>query len=203
MCDGQLSDNEREELMRHIENCPACELAYSAFSAMSEELHELSAVPENLCASVMQKVEPKKKRVSRRIYRFAGLAACFALVSVFALKSVSGAHENVATTSAETGTGAVMERSITSEFTAEESFDDTAMMSAVAHVFISADSAISQLIEVQEETEMCFGELVGIIELEDGTVVEVIDCGGEIICLSNGEYYTPTGSHSEITALFE
>jgi len=90
--DNELSPEEETELERHLEGCPSCRRVKEAFGAISGAVdEELVQPPEELAASVMQKIREsdkcggdrkEKSRNSKRIYlkRYLALAACAALI---------------------------------------------------------------------------------------------------------------------------
>jgi len=90
--DNELSPEEERELKRHLESCPSCRRVKEAFGAVAGALDgELVQPPEELAASVMQKIREsdksgedrkEKSRNSKRIYlkRYLALAACAALI---------------------------------------------------------------------------------------------------------------------------
>ena len=73
---GELSDNERETVLAHMENCPACRAYYEAMSALEGE----DTVPEGFSARVMDAVRttPQTKVRRRRPMwqSVAAMAAC-------------------------------------------------------------------------------------------------------------------------------
>ena len=85
--DGELNEQERGELLAHVEHCPNCRDALSELMilhTMFEELPELDA-PDGFAERVLDRVhaeEPAKKRSRRAWPRV--LAACFALVVISA-----------------------------------------------------------------------------------------------------------------------
>jgi len=92
--DHELSPEEERELERHLESCPSCRKVKEAFGTISGAMdEELVQPPENLAASVMQKIRESdksgedrngegKNRSSKRIHikRYLALAACAALI---------------------------------------------------------------------------------------------------------------------------
>ena len=85
--DGELNENERSDLLSHLEQCDACRERLSELMilhAMFEDLPELDA-PEGFSERVLERVheEERAKRRSRRAWPRV-LAACFALVVISA-----------------------------------------------------------------------------------------------------------------------
>ena len=77
---GELSDNERETVLAHMENCPTCRAYYEAMAGLEGE----DTVPEGFTARVMDAVRatPQTKVRRRRPMwqSVAAMAACAALV---------------------------------------------------------------------------------------------------------------------------
>ena len=85
--DGELNENERSDLLSHLEQCDACRERLSELMilhAMFEDLPELDA-PDGFSERVLKRVheEERAKKRSRRAWPRV-LAACFALVVISA-----------------------------------------------------------------------------------------------------------------------
>lgn len=90
--DGELDEQERGELLAHVEHCPNCRDALSELMilhTMFEELPELDA-PDGFAERVLDRVhaEERAKKRSRRAWPRV-LAACFALVVISAADNSS------------------------------------------------------------------------------------------------------------------
>lgn len=84
LVDAELSDEEKAAVLEHIEECRDCRAVYEAFCDISRCMPQVMVEPPaKLKDSIMENIrsEAKKSRKPRlSIYRFAGLAAVFALV---------------------------------------------------------------------------------------------------------------------------
>ena len=80
--DGEVSPEERRDLMEHLAQCPACRGAYEEMLAMHMAFRELDTeVPGDLAGDVMAKVRSQQKRPRRRYWmQLSVAAACCALV---------------------------------------------------------------------------------------------------------------------------
>ena len=45
LIDNELPDNERQEVLRHIENCSACQMQYNSFIKLKEEEKRMNDLP--------------------------------------------------------------------------------------------------------------------------------------------------------------
>ena len=85
--DGELSENEKEEVLSHVEHCQNCREYLSELMivhAMFEEMPELDA-PEGFSERVRERVHEEKRERSRHRRAWPRvLAACFALLVVTA-----------------------------------------------------------------------------------------------------------------------
>ena len=85
--DGELSENEKEEVLSHVEHCQNCREYLSELMivhTMFEEMPELDA-PEGFSERVLERVHEEKR--ARSLHRRAWprvLAACFALFVITA-----------------------------------------------------------------------------------------------------------------------
>ncbi len=64
--DGELTDRERREITRHLDECARCAAQYDALLAAVERLETLAdpAAPEDLVASVMARLPERRAAVS-------------------------------------------------------------------------------------------------------------------------------------------
>ena len=85
--DGELSENEKEEVLSHVEHCQNCREYLSELMivhTMFEETPELDA-PEGFSERVLERVHEEKRARSRHRRAWPRvLAACFALLVVTA-----------------------------------------------------------------------------------------------------------------------
>lgn len=85
--DGELSENEKEEVLSHVEHCQNCREYLSELMivhTMFEEMPELDA-PEGFSERVLERVHEEKRARSRHRRAWPRvLAACFALVVISA-----------------------------------------------------------------------------------------------------------------------
>lgn len=90
LVDNELSSEEESAVLSHIGQCPDCSTVYGAFCEIAKCLPEMSvAPPDSLKDSIMQKIRDEAKAPRRpklSFFRYAGLAAVFALV-IFAVVS--------------------------------------------------------------------------------------------------------------------
>ena len=103
--DGELSAAEREELMDHLVQCPACREVYGEMAAMHQAFSQLDTeVPGDLTGAVMAKVRAQGQIRKPRTYwwQLTAAAACCALV-VLGYQHFYGAGpmENTADTAGE------------------------------------------------------------------------------------------------------
>ena len=85
--DGELSENEKEEVLSHVEHCQNCREYLSELMivhTMFEEMPELDA-PEGFSERMLERVHEEKRERSRHRRTWPRvLAACFALLVVTA-----------------------------------------------------------------------------------------------------------------------
>lgn len=111
--DGEVTSEERDELMAHIENCPHCAELLAIYTDISLIASEDVEPPEELLAGVMAEVHkinaknaaPAKK--AKVIYlRWAAIAACAALVIFAGTRFIPGTSFDTASGgAANTSTG--------------------------------------------------------------------------------------------------
>ena len=109
--DGEISENEKIELLEHIEKCENCNKEFEELQETVKELREtpLEELPKNYHNELMQKLEneinPKvipirKNKKYKTVYKFIGFAAVFALFIVGGTKAgllnmKDGKYENM------------------------------------------------------------------------------------------------------------
>lgn len=106
--DNMLPSEEQQELMKHLEVCPACRERYEQLAIMTAALGQMDEpVPEELHERIMEAVNrqnPEKKVVpfrKRRWYRgLAGAAAC-AVIAVVAARFVPQLEFDVGSTAGD------------------------------------------------------------------------------------------------------
>ena len=84
--DGELSQQETDELMQHMEICESCRRRFEVLHRFTEETRKLDAEPpETLHAAIMARIRRERAAKRRRIFvRLGGLVACLALLVVLA-----------------------------------------------------------------------------------------------------------------------
>ena len=102
--DGEVSPEERRDLMDHLAQCPACRGAYEEMLAMHMAFGELDAeVPGDLAGDVMAEIRSRQKKPRRRYWLQVGMAAaCCALVFLGYRALGPAAAGNAAPTAADT-----------------------------------------------------------------------------------------------------
>lgn len=122
LIDGELDENERAEVMEHIEICPECKAVYEAFSAVSENLPELEEAPEDLCENVMSAIKtgaPVKRKTPW--VKYLSVAACLALVIFAGTKlNVSKSNDCAENECADSNGQVVCDESVCDDSTIEE-----------------------------------------------------------------------------------
>lgn len=88
--DGELSPDERAELLTHLEECPECRAFYEAIRGISENM-DITEAPEGFAKGVMDALGERpsgKGRCKKRkiVARVTALAACLALVVAAGIK---------------------------------------------------------------------------------------------------------------------
>mgnify|MGYP002601718602 CR=1 FL=1 len=109
--DGELSENEKEEVLSHVEHCQNCREYLSELMivhTMFEEMPELDA-PEGFSERVLERVHEEKRARSRHRRAWPRvLAACFALVVISAaalkiLPAMASKSDSAANETADNG----------------------------------------------------------------------------------------------------
>lgn len=97
LIDGELSEDERTELLLHIAECDECSRTLAAFSAVTAALAEDEAPPQELHRRIMDAVKresPSQKRRRGAFLALAALAACLTLVLFAGQRLLPAADEN-------------------------------------------------------------------------------------------------------------
>ncbi|MBQ1242313.1 MAG: zf-HC2 domain-containing protein [Oscillospiraceae bacterium] len=87
--DGALGENERAQLLEHLESCEGCRAYLAELAAMHDALAETGEVelPAGFHESVMAKVHAKARAKKLSVWkRYAAVAACAAIVFAGALR---------------------------------------------------------------------------------------------------------------------
>ena len=125
--DGEVTETEREEVLRHLDGCGGCRAYLADLLAMQDELSvPVPELPENFAARVMWRVRCEKSKMPRKNRRIltavASAVAC--LVLVMALPSVLGSVGALDDAAQES---AVLEDSMTDDMAADDAvLDETA-----------------------------------------------------------------------------
>ncbi|MGI6029467.1 MAG: anti-sigma factor family protein [Candidatus Heteroscillospira sp.] len=229
MLDGELTDAEREALETHIYACPDCRRAYDAFSAMSENLREPAPVPENFSAGVMAHIRAPKQRKVIPWRRWGALAACLVLVCSAAVRflPLTDAADGAMATAMGQFSAAEPE-SCVAESTPEapEAANATAEKSLIQPTpmpFSLADragyipGALEENLAMTEEGSDMEALLENLsweadaqvpdttpaytVELPAGSLAELWETDGGIVCRLDGFAYVPGGNTQTIIEL--
>lgn len=228
--DGELSPEERAELLAHLEACPGCRAFYEVIGGISDNMEVVEA-PEGFAKGVMDALGERpsgKSRCKRRgkiIARTAALAACLALVIAAGVKlamptsekdSANGEPARFSATDAdndieerELQDGALPE-SVASPAESSYSEDVKAVTiehgGAVIHMTDSAD--IKELVDVltnaSDASSIPDGQpdCVVTFELEDGRYsVTVWDEDGKLVCSSEDGAWIAEGTSEALHQL--
>lgn len=130
LIDNELSDEDRIDLMLHIENCPSCREYYETISHLfAGENFEMVPPPESLASSVMSKVNaagaprPAKKRPTvTTVTKYLAIAACAAIVFLAVPQLFNGFGMKNASDAAPEYTGVTTESVTEGASPSEESF---------------------------------------------------------------------------------
>lgn len=202
--DGELADQQAQQVRVHLETCETCRTYVSdawairdAFPSVDEE-----AVPEDFVQSVMARIETQQRPKEKKIihwHRYAlGAVACLTLVVTVKTGLPSfGTHGERATTMTTTATmdtaAPVMETEL--EMTTEESEQPRAAMSfAMADV---AEEIYAQQATLTLEQVGLLLDGYGAAQWEDGTLVYVLTQDGfwEILSQIEGDTLLESGEN--------
>lgn len=80
--DGELNEEERAALLRHLSECEGCRAYLAELGAMRDAFEEMEEerAPEGFAESVMARLHEEKRGARGRSKGWAGLAACAAVV---------------------------------------------------------------------------------------------------------------------------
>ena len=97
---GEATDDEREIVMQHIEQCDECRYMYETLCEIENGLRYCVEPPEDFTKNVMDAVRSSgvkhsrpsavKRHLKKYTVRYAAAAACFLLVSAVAVKLILG-----------------------------------------------------------------------------------------------------------------
>lgn len=223
--DGELSPDERAELLTHLEKCSECRAFYEAIRGISENM-DITEAPEGFAKGVMdalgERPSGKGRCKKRKIFaRVTALAACLALVVAAGIKLTLPERDNNSATGEPALFGVtgvendVEERDI--EGTTPEAYvnpadasyyDDVEAVTiehggATTH-FADPDSIaalIDLLANVADTTSTPDAEpdCVVTFELADGDyLVKIWDDDGKLICASEDGMWIAVGTLEEL-----
>lgn len=228
--DGELSPEERAELLAHLEACPGCRAFYEAISGISDDMEVVEA-PEGFAKGVMDALGERpsnKKRCKRRgkiVARVAALAACLALVIAAGAKlampvsekdsangeparfSATGADNDIEERELEDG---ALPESVAGPAESSYSTDAKAVTiehgGAVIHMTDAADieELVNVLTNASDASSTPDGQpdCVVTFELEDGQYrVTVWDKDGKLVCSSDDGIWIAEGTSEALHQL--
>lgn len=160
--DGALGENERAQLLEHLENCEGCRAYLAELAAMHDALAETGEVelPAGFHESVMAKVHAKARAKKLSVWkRYAAVAACAAIVFAGALRLMPDFGAKSAAPEAAAG-GADMamqvaesaaEAPAAAEVGGARALEDTKKYGYMAETELFTDAALTEEAEAGEE----------------------------------------------------
>ena len=160
--DGALGENERAQLLEHLENCEGCRAYLAELAAMHDAFAETGEVelPAGFHESVMAKVHAKARAKKLSVWkRYAAVAACAAIVFAGALRLMPDFGAKSAAPEAAAG-GADMamqvaesaaEAPAAAEVGGARALEDAKEYGYMAETELFADAALTEEAEAEEE----------------------------------------------------
>lgn len=160
--DGALGENERAQLLEHLESCEGCRAYLAELAAMHDALAETGEVelPAGFHESVMTKVHAKARAKKLSVWkRYAAVAACAAIVFAGALRLMPDFGAKSAAPEAAAG-GADMamqvaesaaEAPAAAEVGGARALEDTKKYGYMAETELFTDAALTEEAEAGEE----------------------------------------------------
>ena len=160
--DGALGENERAQLLEHLENCEGCRAYLAELAAMHDALAETGEVelPAGFHESVMAKVHAKARAKKLSVWkRYAAVAACAAIVFAGALRLMPDfAAKSAAPEAAAGGADMAMqvaesaaEAPAAAEVGGARALEDAKEYGYMAETELFADAALTEEAEAGEE----------------------------------------------------
>lgn len=160
--DGALGENERAQLLEHLESCEGCRAYLAELAAMHDALAETGEVelPAGFHESVMAKVHAKARAKKLSVWkRYAAVAACAAIVFAGALRLMPDfAAKSAAPEAAAGGADMAMqvaesaaEAPAAAEVGGARALEDKKEYGYMAETELFADAALTEEAEAGEE----------------------------------------------------
>lgn len=160
--DGALGENERAQLLEHLENCEGCRAYLAELAAMHDALVETGEVelPVGFHESVMAKVHAKARAKKLSVWkRYAAVAACAAIVFAGALRLMPDfAAKSAAPEAAAGGADMAMqvaesaaEAPAAAEVGGARALEDAKKYGYMAETELFTDAALTEEAEAEEE----------------------------------------------------